>query len=132
MATYQIQILLLVLLLLYQPLEILFTRKRHGICNVNSFSWTLLLSLFSVSTLPQSLFQNTYDVMVLIVILLLGLMTILVINKTISGNSFKVSDVSGVNLSVVLKKARVCNRRGDVVCFGDYFSFRRIKQQDVA
>lgn len=105
MATYQIQIVLLALLLLYQPLEILFTRKRVGIRTVNSFSWTLLLSLFSVSTMPLSAFQNTYELMVLIVVFLLGLATILVINKTISGNSFKVSDVSGVNLSVVLKKA---------------------------
>ena len=105
MATYQIQIVLLALILLYQPLEILFTRKRYGMRTVNSFSWTLLFSLFSLSTMPLNPFQNTYDVMALIVILLLGLMTILLINKTISGNSFKVSDVSGVNLAVVLKKA---------------------------
>ena len=105
MTTNYIQIFILVLLLLFQPIEVLLTPKRHGIRHSNSFSWTVLASLFSVSTTSFNAFESTVQNITWMIGFFLFLITIAVAGHYFSGQVYKISDVAGVNLKKTLQKA---------------------------
>lgn len=105
MTTYYIQIIILVLLLLFQPIEVLLTPKRHGIRHSNSFSWTVLASLFSVSTTSFTAFESTVQNISWMIGFFLFLITIAVAGHYFSGQMYKITDVAGVNLKRTLQKA---------------------------
>jgi hypothetical protein len=105
MTPFHIQILFIILLFMYQPLEILLTRKRHGIYHASSFPWAFVASLLSLSNLrlqPEE--QNTEYFMAMIG-LILAIVIIVVVTKIFNGYSYKVVDVAGLNLKITLQKA---------------------------
>ena len=105
MTPFHIQILIIIMLFLYQPLEILLTRKRYGIYHASSFPWAIVASLLSLSNLrlqPEE--QNTENFMVMIGFIL-AIMIILMVTKIIYGYSYKVVDVAGMTLKQTLQKA---------------------------
>ena len=81
MTPFHIQILIIIMLFLYQPLEILLTRKRYGIYHANSFPWAIVASLLSLSNLRlQPYEQNTENLMVMIGFIL-AIMIIVMVSK---------------------------------------------------
>lgn len=105
MTTYYIQIIILVLLLLFQPIEVLLTPKRHGVRHSNSFSWTVLASLFSLSTTSFNSFENTMQNIAWMIMFFVFLLTVAVVGHYFHGQVFKITDVAGVNLKKTLQKA---------------------------
>ncbi len=104
MTAFQIHIIFLIMLFLYQPLEILLTRKRYGIYHANSFPWALVASLFSLSTLTLQPQPNSESTLPMIGFLL-AIVIIVIVSKIINGFSYKVVDVAGLNLKLTLQKA---------------------------
>ena len=104
MTAFQIHIIFLIMLFLYQPLEILLTRKRYGIYHANSFPWALVASLFSLSTLTLQPQPNSESTLPMIGFLL-AIVIIVMVSKIMNGYSYKVVDVAGLNLKLTLQKA---------------------------
>ena len=105
MTIYYIQILILLFLLLFQPVEVLLTPKRYGIKHSNSFTWTLLMSLITVTTTSFQPFENSMQNVALMAMFLLILIGAATSGYYFSGQLYHIADVTGLNLKVILKKA---------------------------
>lgn len=105
MTIYYIQILIIIFLLLFQPLEVLLTPKRYGIKHSNSFSWTLLMSLVTVTTASFQPFENSIQNIALMIGFLMILIGAAATGYYFSGQLYHIADVKGLNLKDILQKA---------------------------
>jgi hypothetical protein len=105
MTAFQIQIIIVILLFMYQPLEILLTRRRYGISHANSLPWAFVVPLYSLSSLRLQPLEQTAENLMLMSGVILAIVIIVMVTKLIYGHAYKVVDVAGLNLKNTLEKA---------------------------